>query len=254
MTEHHPPLARAMQFVDFAFGALYSLIGFEFVLELLAARDGNPFKRFLDTMATPFLGPFRTLLTRVSMGGSEMIFSYLVALIETSSPDAAALTSAARSVLRESDPSVPVYDVATLASRMSDTVGERRFVTRLLGGFAAVALLLAAIGLYGLVSYGVAQRTREVGVRVALGARPGDVLRLILSGGVWLLAGGLSLGIAAAFLTTRLLGSLLYGVSPMDPVTFAFAALVLVAVAAAAHLIPALRALDVDPAVALRQP
>jgi putative ABC transport system permease protein len=178
--------------------------------------------------------------------------SYLVALVKSSTADAAPLAAAARNVLRQLDPSVPAYDIATLEARVSDTIGQRRFVMRLLAGFAGVAVLLAAIGLYGLVSYGVAQRTREVGLRVALGATAGDVLRLILSSGVRLLAAGLALGVAAAALATRFLGSLVFGVSPLDPGTFAAAAMVLVTVAAAANVVPALRALRVDPAVALR--
>jgi putative ABC transport system permease protein len=178
--------------------------------------------------------------------------SYLVALLKASSGDPAALASAGRAALREMDSSVPVSSVAPLTTLVSDTIGERRFVTRLLAAFALVSLLLATVGLYGLVAYGVAQRTREVGVRVALGARPEHVLRLIMSSGMALVASGLAIGIAAAIMTTRLLGSLVFGVSAIDPASFAAAAVVLVAVAAAAHLVPAMRALAIDPAAALR--
>jgi putative ABC transport system permease protein len=155
-------------------------------------------------------------------------------------------------VLRELDQSVPVYDVATMASLIDKSAAERLFVMRLLAGFAIVAVLLAAIGLYGVVSYGVAQRTREVGVRVALGAQRRDVLRLVLSGGLSLIGAGVALGLAAAFMTTRLLGALVFGVSPVDPLTFAAAATLLTVVALLAHWVPVRRALRIDPASALR--
>ena len=121
---------------------------------------------------------------------------------------------------------------------------QRLFVMRLLAGFAIVAVLLAAIGLYGVVSYGVAQRTREVGVRVALGAQRRDVLRLVLSGGLSLVGIGVAAGLAAAVLTTRFLGSLVFGVSPVDPTTFAAAAFVLTIVALGAHWLPPPRPQD----------
>ena len=123
---------------------------------------------------------------------------------------------------------------------------------RLLAGFAAIAVLLAAIGLYGVVSYGVSQRTREVGVRVALGAQPRDVLRLVLSGGMTLVGVGIVIGLLAAVLATRALDALVFGVSPRDLGTFSVATALLVAVAAMAHWIPVRKALRVDPAVALR--
>ena len=121
-----------------------------------------------------------------------------------------------------------------------------------MSAFAGVAVLLAAIGLYGVVSHGVAQRTREVGVRMALGAQRRDVLTLMLAGGLKLVAAGVAGGLVAAALTTRFLGSLVFGVSPIDPATFAAAAALLIAVALAAHWIPIRRALRIDPASALR--
>jgi predicted permease len=178
--------------------------------------------------------------------------SYLVAVVKSGTGDAAALAAPARGVLRELDPSVPVYDVATVASLIDKSAAERLFVMRLLAGFALVAVLLAAIGLYGVVSYGVAQRAREVGVRIALGAQRGDVLRLVLSGGLLLVGVGVALGLAAAFMTTRFLGALVFGVSPVDPLTFAAAATVLTLVALLAHWVPVRRALRIDPASALR--
>jgi putative ABC transport system permease protein len=178
--------------------------------------------------------------------------SGLVAVMKSSSGDAAALAPPARAILRELDPSVPMYQVATLSSLIEKSAAQRLFVMRLLAGFAIVAVLLAAIGLYGVVSYGVAQRTREVGVRVALGAQRRDVLRLVLSGGLSLVGVGVAVGLAAAFLTTRFLGSLLFGVRPLDLPTFAAAASLLTAVALGAHWMPIRRALRIDPASALR--
>jgi ABC-type antimicrobial peptide transport system permease subunit len=147
---------------------------------------------------------------------------------------------------------VPVYEVATLSSLVDRASAQRLFVTRLLAAFALVAILLAAVGLYGVVSYGVAQRTREVGVRVALGARRRDVLRLVLSSGLTLVAIGVALGLGAAFVATRFLGALVFGVSPVDPVTFGLATALLIAVALLAHWVPVRRALRIDPASALR--
>ncbi|HVD91483.1 MAG TPA: ABC transporter permease [Vicinamibacterales bacterium] len=183
---------------------------------------------------------------------SQLTDSYLVAVVKSSTPDAAALAPPVRAVLRDLDPAIPVYDVATLRSLVARSAAQRLFVMRLLTGFAAVAVLLAAIGLYGVVSYGVAQRTREVGVRVALGAQRRDVLRLVLSSGLSLVAVGVAGGLLVAFVATRYLGTLVFGVSPVDPPTFAGAAALLTLVALAAHWVPIRRALRIDPASALR--
>jgi len=178
--------------------------------------------------------------------------SYLVAVVKSAGQDPTALTSAARAAVRELDANVPVYAVATLPDLLSAATAPQVFVMRLLTAFAAVAVLLAAIGLYGVVSYGVAQRTREVGVRMALGAQRRDVLRLVLSSGFSLVGIGVAAGFAAAFIATRSLDSLVFGVSPVDPVTYAGAAALLALVALAAHWVPIRRALRIDPASALR--
>jgi putative ABC transport system permease protein len=183
---------------------------------------------------------------------TQFTSAYLTAVVKASGEDTAVVAGSVARALRELDPGVPVYGVATLASLVDKASAERLFVTRLLSAFAGVAVLLAAIGLYGVVSYGVAQRTREVGVRVALGAQRRDVLRLVLSSGFSLVAIGILLGLTAAFATTRFLGALVFGVSPVDPATFAAAALVLVLVALGAHWVPIRRALRIDPATALR--
>jgi putative ABC transport system permease protein len=145
-----------------------------------------------------------------------------------------------------------VYGVAPLSRLVRQSGAERVFVTRILSAFAGAAVLLAAVGLYGLVAYTVAQRTREVGVRVALGARPADVTRVVLGGGASTVALGVAGGLAMAVAATRLLGSLVYGVSVTDPTTFALSTAFLVAVAFLAHAVPLGRALRVDPASALR--
>jgi putative ABC transport system permease protein len=178
--------------------------------------------------------------------------SYLVALVKTSAADPLTVASAARKVFRDLDNKVPVYRIATVPSLVADASAQRTFVTRLLGGFALIAVLLAAIGLYGVVSYGVALRTREVGLRIALGAGRGDILRLVLTGGAGLVVAGVVAGLAGAVVGTRVLGSLVFGVSPLDPVSFGGATLVLIAIALLAHWVPVRRALRIDPAIALR--
>ena len=199
----------------------------------------------VDDLATPVVPAMYTPETQITS-------AYLTAIVKSSNDDAAPLAGAVRRVLHELDSTVPVYGVATLASLVDNASAQRLFVTRLLGAFATVAVLLAAIGLYGVVSYGVAQRTREVGVRVALGAQRRDVLRLVLSNGLVLVAFGVAGGLAVALVTTRYLGTLVFGVSPVDPATFAAAAALLTLVALGAHWVPIRRALHIDPASALR--
>jgi predicted permease len=157
-----------------------------------------------------------------------------------------------REAVRAVDPALPLYEIGTMDDRITRSLGQARFSTALLTVFGAVALLLAAIGVFGVISYGVSQRTQEIGVRVALGADQRDVVRLIVRQGARLAGAGLLIGLAGAFATTRLLGSLLYRVSPTDPPTFLTGALVLGAAALAAAALPAIRAARLDPAVALR--
>jgi putative ABC transport system permease protein len=163
-----------------------------------------------------------------------------------------ALVGAVRQAVGEVDPALPLHRVGTMDDRITDSLAQGRFSTVLLGIFGAIALLLAAIGIYGVISYGVAQRTQEIGIRVALGAQRGDVLRMILRHGSQLAAAGLVVGLGGAFLLTRLLESLLFRISPTDPPTFAAGTLMLSVVAVAAAVLPGLRAARVDPAVALR--
>jgi ABC-type antimicrobial peptide transport system permease subunit len=145
-----------------------------------------------------------------------------------------------------------IYNDQTMESVISDSMAARRFAMILLGAFAALALGLASVGIYGVIAYVVGERTQEIGIRMALGARQGDVLRLVLWQGTRLALLGVVIGLGAALALTRLMTRLLYGISATDPATFAGLAAVLTAVAVAACLIPARKAMRVDPVVALR--
>jgi putative ABC transport system permease protein len=157
-----------------------------------------------------------------------------------------------REAVRRLDREQPVYNVRTMGQLLAESVARRRFQMSLLALFASLALLLAGVGLYGVMSYGVARRTHEIGVRVALGARARDVFRLVVGGGMKLAALGLLLGVVASLALTRLMTGLLFGVSAADPVVYAAVSLLLAAVALLACLVPARRATKVDPIVALR--
>ena len=166
--------------------------------------------------------------------------------------DPKALTSAIVAQVHSLDAQLAVGNIKTMTQVVASSVAAPQFNTVLLGIFAGLALFLAAIGVYGVLAYGVAQQTHEIGIRMALGAQQRDVFRLILEQGARLTCLGVAIGLFAAFGLTRLMASLLYGVSPTDPVTFAGVAVVLVAVALLACYIPARRAMRVDPMVALR--
>ena len=173
-------------------------------------------------------------------------------LLVSTSSDPAALARAVISQVHTFDPALPVTHIMTLDDLVSDSVSPRRFSTFLLGIFAGLALLLATVGVYGVMSYVVSLRTNEIGIRMALGAQPRDIWRLVIGRGAQLALGGVALGIAGAFLLTKFIASLLYGVKPTDPVTFGGVALLLVGVALLACYLPARRAMRVDPMVALR--
>lgn len=160
--------------------------------------------------------------------------------------------SALRSALAEIDPNQPLVKVRTMEENMAATVAQPRFRTWLIGIFAAVALVLAGVGVYGVMSYTVTQRTNEIGIRVALGARPEDVFRIVVGEGLRLALLGVSAGIVAALALTRLLQSFLFGISAYDPLTFTGVALLLTLVALTACFFPAHRATLVDPMIALR--
>jgi putative ABC transport system permease protein len=169
-----------------------------------------------------------------------------------STVDPASLEAAVRREVQAIDPNKAIANVKTMDKLIEESVGERRLALVLFGLFAVVALLLAAVGIYGVMAYGVTQRTHEIGIRVALGAQPRDVLRLVVGSGMTMALSGVALGIAAAYGLTRLMASLLFEVSTTDPATFVVIALVLSCVALLACYIPARRATKVDPMVALR--
>jgi len=173
-------------------------------------------------------------------------------LLVRSSTDPAALAASVRQAVKAVDPEVPVYSVRTLAEIVSDRTAQRRLAVMLITVFAAVALLLAAVGIYGVMSYAVAQRTQEIGIRMALGAERRDILRMVLRHGSLMAAAGIGLGLAVALGLARLITSLLFQVSATDPPTFSLVPVVLIAVALLACYIPARRATRVDPLVALR--
>ena len=175
-----------------------------------------------------------------------------VGVVTLSHGPAPTLLDSIRRVVQRQDSQNVISNAQTMNEVIAASLAERRFSMILLDAFGAIALLLASLGLYGVISYLVGQRTHELGIRLALGAQRKDVIRLVLSHGMKMALGGVAIGLGAAFGLTRLLGKMLYGVSATDPMTFVVIAVVLSAVALLACLLPARRATKVDPLVALR--
>jgi putative ABC transport system permease protein len=173
-------------------------------------------------------------------------------VVVRASSDAASLAGALRAEVRELDKDLPVSRLRTMATVRNDSIAQPRFRTLLIALFAALALTLAAVGLYGVIAYSVTRRTQEIGLRMALGARTDDVMKLVLRQGMRLAVTGLMFGLAGAFALTRLMAGLLYGVSATDPLTFAVVPALLFAIALLACWIPARRATRVHPMEALR--
>ena len=173
-------------------------------------------------------------------------------LVVRTDVDPASLAAAVRKAVWEIDKDQPVSNIRTMEDILADSIARQRFSMLLLGVFAGVALLLAAVGIYGVMSYSVAQRTHEIGIRMALGAQTTAVLKLAVGYGLKLVIAGIVLGLLAAFVLTRLMSTLLFGITPTDPATFALISLLLMSVAAIASYIPARRATKVDPLIALR--
>src|SRR6185503_18614628 len=181
----------------------------------------------------------------------ELVYSAMSLSVRTEG-EPLVLTEAVRREVLAMDKDQPIADVRTMEQVVSDSVSRSRFSTLLLSIFAGVALLLAAVGIFGVMSYAVSERTHEIGLRMALGARAADVLTLVVGKGMTLALVGVVVGLGAAYALTRVLAGLLYGVSATDPITFVSIAVLLATVALVACFIPARRATKVDPMVALR--
>jgi predicted permease len=177
-----------------------------------------------------------------------------ILLVRTSMPDPLSIAGAVQAAVRRVEKYAPVYGVTTLENQLDAFLTERRFQTSLLLGFSAAAMLMAAIGIYGLIQYSIAMRTHEIGIRMAVGAQTTDIFRMILGEGLKLSLTGLAIGLIGALWLGRLGSGLLFGVTATDPLTFATVSLLLIAVAAAACYFPARRAMKVEPIAALRQP
>ncbi len=182
---------------------------------------------------------------------SQVPFDYMTVVVKTAG-DVGGITNAAQNEVRNLDAQLPVFNIQTMDQYVASSMATPRFNTTLLGIFAAVALVLTIVGLYGVTSYAVAQRTNEIGIRMALGAQAADVLRLIIGQGIKLVVIGVALGLAGAYALTRLISSLLFGVGTKHTLTFVVVAAVLALIALIACYVPARRATKVDPLVALR--
>ncbi|HEY5079837.1 MAG TPA: ABC transporter permease [Opitutaceae bacterium] len=192
-------------------------------------------------------------------GGNEMYLDFTqsgdwsaIEMVVRSPRPPEALVPEVRAALAAYDPTIPNGEFYRLERLVDDAVAPRRLITQMLGFFSALALILAALGLYGVISYSVGQRTQEIGIRMAIGAQRGDVLQLVLYGGLKLIALGVGIGLCGAFALTRVLQGLLFGVTAHDPLIFAGNAALLVLVGAAACILPSLRATRIDPIEALR--
>jgi ABC-type antimicrobial peptide transport system permease subunit len=172
--------------------------------------------------------------------------------VRTTLPDPLSLAPTIRALMRQLDPTVPAYQVQTIAQVVDRSLWRQRLQGQVLGIFATLALLLATVGLYGVISYAVAQRTRELGVRMALGATRAQVVALVLRQGTRVTVAGILVGVIGALAITRAIGSLLYGVHATDPLTFVTVPITLGIVSVLACCIPARRATRVDPLVAMR--
>jgi putative ABC transport system permease protein len=180
-------------------------------------------------------------------------YPFVSVAVRSRSGDPLAMVSALRNAVATIDPDLPLRDAATMGHRLAESIGRERFNMTLFAGFAVLALVLATVGLYGIVAYDVSRRTRELGIRCALGATPHGVRALVLRQGAILATTGAIIGAVVARALSRLMEDLLHGVSPGDPASFAAAIVVVVAISLLASWIPARRASRVEPVVALRE-
>jgi putative ABC transport system permease protein len=184
---------------------------------------------------------------------SQMTDSYLVLALRSAGPEPATLIPVARDAIRGLDATVPIYEAADYQTLLSRSMGAERFVMRLLTGFAGIALLLAAVGLYGVVAYAVTNRRRELAVRLALGARTSHIIALLFTSGAAAIGAGIAIGLTASYALAGFLGSLLHGVDAFEPGIMLSAVLVLLVVAVSAHALPIRRALSLSPSAALKK-
>ena len=184
---------------------------------------------------------------------SQYVSSGMYVVVRAASTPSSGLISAVRSEIGVLDPDLPIYDVSMMDQRLEKSLAKRRFSMLMLLGFGVVAVMLAVVGVYGVASYSVAERTHEIGIRMALGAAGRDIVKDVLMQGALIILAGIGLGLALALIVTRLMSGLLYGVSASDPITFVATPVVLLAVGLIAELLPARRAAAVDPMVALRR-
>ena len=191
------------------------------------------------------------LYMQVRQVANDFLGGNMSFVVRTSS-ESASLEGSIRGVVRELDPSLPVYSLQSMNEVVSKSMVQPRFLALLLATFSAIALFLAAIGIYGVMAYSVAQRTQEIGVRMALGAQPLHVLRLVFGQSLQMLLIGTLIGLAGAFALTRLMRTLLFEVTATDPLTYVSVVGLLTVVALVACYIPARRAAKVDPLIALR--
>jgi putative ABC transport system permease protein len=182
---------------------------------------------------------------------AQMPMNGMTLMVRTTS-DAHNLARSMRNAVLAIDKNQPVYEVKSLAQRVDEGVAVSRSLTLLFTAFALLGLILGSVGIYGIVSYSVTQRTHEIGIRMALGARAGNVVNLIMKNGLVLVLTGIVIGAGSAFMLTRFMATLLFGIEPTDSVTFVVVSVVFFVIAMVAALIPALRATRVDPLIALR--
>lgn len=188
-----------------------------------------------------------------AMFASDTLNFRRVSLVVSSAGDPAVLTRLVRTAMHTIDGQLALGDIRTMEHSVSDTVAERRFTTAIVATFAVAALLLAALGLHGVLAYSVSQRSQEIGIRMALGAAKRDVMRMIFRSGLRMTVLGVAIGLVIAFGATRLMASLLHGISPTDPMTFGMVAALMVGVATIATWLPARQAIGIDPSVAMRE-
>jgi putative ABC transport system permease protein len=252
-TDHDDKDAPPVVIIDDSFAKLYwpdeDAVGKQVKFE----RDSAP------RTVIGVVGRVRMEGLEVDSGRVQAYFSYLVnpwgytmTIVARTPVNPTNVADEVRKEVLALDKDRPIFNVKTVEQLRDESIASRRLNTLLFGVFAAIALLLASVGIYGVMSYSVAQRTREIGIRIALGAGRGDVFKLVIGQGIVLALIGVSIGLLAALALTRLMQSLLFGVSTIDPITFLLVSLILVCVALLACFVPARRALKVDPIKALR--